>query len=577
MKIKKILISIIGSFLFLTAPCMANEISVSQDISTSKVTVEANLGETFKSKRLMMYCLLDQGSISEIPNETDSIQKTDKLYAISYGEADATGKCVFSDIVVNGDSSRYVFYVTVSGNDRVFKSEAVYVVNANAITSFLSAINNASGEAILTLLNDEVENKTIGLNIALYKNLNDDGRAQAADKLKNRTYEDIEKAVEEINRASVKVGIEHAWDAKALDVLLYPDDYAEIADFKEIIKSENGMDAYKDNLAITNLSKLDASSRIDVLKNALSIANADSLFDKITISVINNEISTCDGYADVTGVIESYYKNGILSTLDFAKYNASKYRNNLNKELLTKKFSAVSELISYIESYIKNAEDNSTPSTPPSGGGGGGGGGGKPVNTPTPVIKPDAGLAQPVVDSDSGNVVFYDMTGYEWAMPAVKYLGEKGIVSGKENGVFDPSGYITREEFVKIIVCAFEIEEVDEITIFSDVASDAWYKKYIASAVKAGIVSGISDGMFGTGKNITRQDVAVIASRALSAPSNSVTTSFTDNESIADYAKSAVAWMCEQGYIGGYEDKSFRPVNFCTRAEAARIIYEIIK
>jgi len=306
----------------------------------------------------------------------------------------------------------------------------------------------------------------------------------------------------------------------------------------------------------------------------LNIRNADSLIDKIIISVINYEISSCDGYADVTKVIESYYKNDILDKLSFTKYNTSKYRNKLNTELLTKSFNSVSELISYIEDYIYKAEVNNKPSTSPSGGGGGGGGGAS-----APVIKPNITAQQTLTTPKtevSKTIEFSDMSGYEWALPAVKYLGEKGIISGKGNSDFDPSGLITREEFVKIIVLAFGVEISDSKTDFSDVTSGAWYEKYIASAVKAGIVNGISDTEFGSGKNVTRQDAAVIASRAFGAPEQEGNTEFVDDNAISEYAKSSVLWMCEQGYISGYQDKNFKPSNFCTRAEAAKIIYEMI-
>ena len=45
---------------------------------------------------------------------------------------------------------------------------------------------------------------------------------------------------------------------------------------------------------------------------------------------------------------------------------------------------------------------------------------------------------------------------------------------------------------------------------FSDVERNAWYAPYIAAAQKNGFISGVGDGMFGVGRNITRQDMAKI-------------------------------------------------------------------
>lgn len=570
MKIKKLLIAFAGIILLLTTPCLAQEISVTQDIETSKVTVEANLGEEFKNRKLMLYCLLDKGTISEIPEATDAVQKTDKIYAISYGESDNDGKYTFSDIIVNGENAKYVFYVTVSESSKVYKSESKYIVNRSSVDDFLAGITNAAAEDILAVINDEVTNKTIGLNILLYENLNDNGREQAAVSLENREFDGIGEAVAEINRVSVKAGLENINTAKSLDLLLYPDDYSELADFIEIIKSENGMSEYEDNLAFANLSKLEAAARIRILNNAIDIESTDDLFDKIIISVINYEISNCAGYGDITGIIKAYYENGILAELNFNTYNKSKYRNSLNKILLDKTFDNVSELISYIENYIARAGTQTGPSSSSGGGGGG---------NASPSIKPNLGGGQAVIitkPETADKVTFSDMSGYDWAVPAVEYLGEKGIISGKGNGLFDPSGYITREEFVKIIVYAFDIKKSDEKAEFADVKTGAWYEEYVSSAVNAGIVNGISKDEFGAGKNVTRQDVAVMICRALSAPMQNVNTDFIDDSIISEYAKASVVWMCDNGYISGYEDKSFRPTNFCTRAEAAKIIYEII-
>ena len=248
--------------------------------------------------------------------------------------------------------------------------------------------------------------------------------------------------------------------------------------------------------------------------------------------------------------------------------------------MLNKTFNPASELVIYIEDALKKAA-NSDKTNSSGGGGGGGGGGSKPSGGSTATVKPDLTVGETVLtpkkQEPSGEAVkFDDMTGFDWALPAVEYLTEKGIVSGRGNNCFEPSGFITREEFIKIVVCAFGTEFSGSACTFSDVEPGAWYEKYISAAVNAGIVNGISENSFGTGMNITRQDVAVIAARAASAALSEGVTVFSDDSDISEYAKAAVSWMHEKGYIGGYEDNTFKPSNFCTRAEAAKIIYGII-
>ena len=74
---------------------------------------------------------------------------------------------------------------------------------------------------------------------------------------------------------------------------------------------------------------------------------------------------------------------------------------------------------------------------------------------------------------------------------------------------------------------------------FRDASDSDWFVKYINIAAETGIVKGIGDGMFGTGSNITRQDMAVMLYNALQYRSVSVEADefrFDDDGAIAAYA-----------------------------------------
>ena len=53
-------------------------------------------------------------------------------------------------------------------------------------------------------------------------------------------------------------------------------------------------------------------------------------------------------------------------------------------------------------------------------------------------------------------------------------------------------------------------------------------------------------------------------------------TDFNDYEEIAQYAKTAVSTLAGAGIINGMGDGSFEPNSPATRAQAAKIIYEVI-
>jgi len=156
-------------------------------------------------------------------------------------------------------------------------------------------------------------------------------------------------------------------------------------------------------------------------------------------------------------------------------------------------------------------------------------------------------------------------------------LKDMGAINGKTDSDFAPADYVTREEFIKMFVSLFGEVDSDASADFADVDSSAWYYSYVASALKAGIVNGVGDGRFGVGQNISRQDIAVIAFRALAIAKGENEVSFDDFDSIADYAKDAVDALSSQGIINGMGDGSFAPNANATRAQAAKILYELYK
>lgn len=221
-----------------------------------------------------------------------------------------------------------------------------------------------------------------------------------------------------------------------------------------------------------------------------------------------------------------------------------------------------------------NKADNYTPSIgngTGSGSGsssGGGGGGGFSVSVPpaTNTVQP----LTPVVN------VFNDISSVEtWAGRQIKKLYEQGIVEGDGNGAFRPNDTLTREEFVKMLVVAFDINVIGNFE-YEDVSKDAWYYEYINRATAAGIVKGINDTSFGVGAKITREDMCTMLYRVLlnknllSEESKSI--DFVDKSLIAEYALNAVDSLTSNGVVNGVGDNRFAPKDNATRAMAAVMI-----
>ncbi|WHH57318.1 S-layer homology domain-containing protein [Petroclostridium sp. X23] len=180
------------------------------------------------------------------------------------------------------------------------------------------------------------------------------------------------------------------------------------------------------------------------------------------------------------------------------------------------------------------------------------------------------------------DVTFKDVSTVPWAKTSIEALAGRGIIGGIGEDKFDPDSNITREQFAKMIVEAFDLMDEAATTTLSDVDKNAWYAKHIASAQKSGVINGIGDSKFGVGSKISRQDMAVMAYRAaLKANARLETTNakeeFADEESIDSYAVEAVYAMLQANIINGVGSNTFRPKDYTTRAAAAKVIYLLYK
>lgn len=181
------------------------------------------------------------------------------------------------------------------------------------------------------------------------------------------------------------------------------------------------------------------------------------------------------------------------------------------------------------------------------------------------VIAVKAPEKETVIDT----VKLSDIAG-NWAEANIKQLLAAGAIKGYPDGSFKPGNTITRAEFASVLVKAFQLEAKSG-KLFSDTVQH-WAKESISTANAAGIVNGYSNNTFGPDDSITREQMAVMISKAakLAAAKNSLV--FADSISISDWAKAAVASCHENSIISGYLDNTFKPQGKATRAEAATVI-----
>ena len=184
--------------------------------------------------------------------------------------------------------------------------------------------------------------------------------------------------------------------------------------------------------------------------------------------------------------------------------------------------------------------------------------------------------------NDESTVEFIDIDHVPWAIESIQALAQKGVIAGMGNGIFAPDNNVTREQFIRMIVYAFDLLDEEAEVDFTDVDKGAWYYQSVASAKKHGITEGLGDGSFGVGREITRQDMCVMLYRlsqklGIELPEVNQSVEFADSEDIAEYAIDAIDKMQMAGILSGVGDNRFAPFDNATRAQSARVIYLILK
>lgn len=304
-----------------------------------------------------------------------------------------------------------------------------------------------------------------------------------------------------------------------------------------------------------------------ILKNDFSnITEAQKVFKETTILDEINKSSSPSGIVSIIENNSEIFDKTVTDLDDNSKILLA------GKIIDAKEKGTILAKMSEVKSYIPtDGSENPGGSTTSSKGSSSGGSSGSKM-----TVVPSGNIT----DIKDELMSFADINDAKWAREAIESLVAKNVIKGYEDGDFRPNANITREEFVKIVVGAFGIDVLEASSEFDDVSEDNWAKSYIMAAKNAKIVNGISDKLFGLGRNITREDMALMLVNAYEAKKGAINSSehlFSDDADIAEYAKSAVAKLYGAGVVSGYEDGTFLPKNNATRAEAAQMVYKILK
>ena len=183
---------------------------------------------------------------------------------------------------------------------------------------------------------------------------------------------------------------------------------------------------------------------------------------------------------------------------------------------------------------------------------------------------------------------FIDVPASRWSAQYINKLASLGIINGTGGGYFEPTLYVSREEFVKMLagVAGANVSGYTSQR-FPDVSAYRWSAPYIAWAVDHGITTGTDGGNFAPTMKITREEMATMIYRYTQSagkvlPTKNVPTVFSDAHLISSWAQTPVSVIQQAGIIDGNVVNgrySFDPKVPATREECAKmlcLLYDLI-
>lgn len=161
--------------------------------------------------------------------------------------------------------------------------------------------------------------------------------------------------------------------------------------------------------------------------------------------------------------------------------------------------------------------------------------------------------------------------------PALNREEHYAYIIGYKDGLLRPNGNISRGEvvtiFFRLLRDSVRAEYWSQTNPYSDVPADMWCNNAISTLTNMGIISGYSDGTFRPGDPITRAELTKIAAGFFA--DKRVTAHYDgrfSDVSGSEWFISVLEKGIEEGIIQGYQDGTFAPNQYITRAQACTII-----
>ena len=173
---------------------------------------------------------------------------------------------------------------------------------------------------------------------------------------------------------------------------------------------------------------------------------------------------------------------------------------------------------------------------------------------------------------------FSDMNGYSSYAGSVGLMTNLGIINGVGNNKFNPSGSVTRGEWITMLYRAAGSPAVYSSVSFTDVPS--WCKDAVQWAVQNGITDGIGNNKFGPDMTLDRMQIVTFMYRfaklqGMDVSSTLYLSAYTDGNTVDAWAQPAMKWALQKGYLDPVGGK-IQPKGTMTRVMVADCLARLL-
>ena len=176
---------------------------------------------------------------------------------------------------------------------------------------------------------------------------------------------------------------------------------------------------------------------------------------------------------------------------------------------------------------------------------------------------------------------FADVDATDLHAEALTYLKAQGAIQGYEDGTFRPEKTMNRAEALKMLYVGVK-EDIDlspsSEQVFPDVKTTEWYAPYVAHAQSQGVVKGYPDGSFKPANSINKAEALKILLNIVQEDTNNVS-----SEAIASFSAGQKLWYApfllrsyDLGLVDALNPEEYTLAGDVTRGELAEMLYRVL-